>query len=144
MIALLLQLISCAFMTGVIWIIQVLHYPAFADIREERFLKFHAKHSRDITFIVAPVMVLELVTAILLAWQFGFSAMTSVNLALVVALWACTFLISVPVHNLLSTGQNLTYVTRLVRTNWLRTVLWSVRLILLFVVCASVLGGSYS
>jgi hypothetical protein len=39
------QIFSCFFMTGVIWLIQIVHYPAFALIDPNKFLEFHAMHS---------------------------------------------------------------------------------------------------
>ena len=57
------QLACCAFMAGVIWVVQLILYPAFAQIQSAEFSAFHAKHSQKITFIVGPMMGLELFTA---------------------------------------------------------------------------------
>lgn len=120
-------------MTGVIWVIQILHYPAFADIKDERFQIFHHQHSQRITWIVAPVMTLELISAIALVWitPNGFWV---ANLAGVLAIWASTAFLSVPLHNKLSAGKNLLLIEKLVRTNWPRTLLWTVRMLLLYFV----------
>jgi hypothetical protein len=126
-----LQLISCAFMTGLIWTIQLLHYPAFKFIAEDQFKNFHLFHSRNITFIVLPIMLLELVTAIILAIQFSYSKIFLINIITLLLIWACTFFLSVPLHNSLSGSMNINVIDRLVLTNWPRTFLWSMRLILL-------------
>jgi len=55
------------FMTGLIWFVQVVHYPLLAEVGEREFARFHELHSRRVTWIVPPVMAVELVTALVLA-----------------------------------------------------------------------------
>jgi hypothetical protein len=43
-----------------------------------------------------------------------------------------TFLVSVPLHNLLQKERNSKIIERLILTNWPRTILWTLRLGLLF------------
>ncbi len=126
-----LHLVACAFMTGVIWIIQTLHYPAFTQIRESGFKDFHFEHSRKITFIVGPMMLIELVTGVILVWQTPSNMFIALNLLIVIALWLSTGLLSVPQHNRLVNGQDAKVIDRLVLTNWPRTVMWSSRLVAL-------------
>jgi hypothetical protein len=47
------------------------------------------------------------------------------GLALAALTWAATFFISVPLHGRLSEGFDTAAHQALVRTNWIRTVLWS-------------------
>jgi hypothetical protein len=42
-------------------------------------------------------------------------------------IWASTVFLQVPCHNRLLSGFDLAAYQRLVSTNWIRTVLWSVR-----------------
>lgn len=128
-----LQLVSCAVMTGLIWVIQILHYPAFALIREERFSEFHALHSKNITFIVGPVMLIELATAALLVVKFSEQKFFWFNLFFLLVIWGCTALLSVPIHNDLALQQDQVLITKLVTTNWPRTILWTLRLIALVI-----------
>jgi hypothetical protein len=119
------QVFSCFFMTGLIWLIQLVHYPAFYFIDPKSFLKFHAFHSQSITWIVGPVMGIELVTAIglcLLRTQIVY-----INLFSVLVLWALTALVSVPIHIQLAQSLNLELVRQLIMTNWFRTCIWSLR-----------------
>lgn len=125
-----IQTLSCAFLTGLIWTIQILHYPAFSYIDGGKFKQFHGFHSRNITFIVLPVMAIELLTAGYLAYGLG-TTWTWVNLGGVLLLWISTFVVSVPLHNSLAAASDPKIIQRLVITNWIRTVLWSSRLILL-------------
>lgn len=120
-----LQAFSCFFMAGLIWLIQVVHYPSFAFVDNNRFLEFHSFHSKKITFIVLPVMTIEITTAFLLC--LSWSQIFIWNFISVIALWVLTGLVSVPIHNSLTAGMDLKKIHRLVITNWLRTAVWTVR-----------------
>lgn len=134
---LLINLGLCFYMTGVIWLIQLIHYPSFLDIEPSRFLAFHEKHNQVMTLIVGPIMVLELVTAGLLAlplareggspWSQVQNWGMAANFLAVILLWGLTFLVSVPIHAKLGLGYNQVLIQSLVVTNWWRTILWSLR-----------------
>ena len=131
MIIFILHLISCAFMAGLIWAIQILHYPAFDEIHPDKFITFHTGHSNKITYIVGPVMGLELITAIILLIQKVDPLFFAANLLFLGLIWFATAFLSVPLHNTLSKGQNNLAIKKLVNTNWPRTILWSLRLVIL-------------
>ena len=131
------QFASCFFMAGVIWIVQLVHYPAFYFVQASRFNEFHAFHSSRITFIVMPAMSIELLSAGALAWTTN-EAFWKLNLVGVVALWAATGLVSVPLHKRLLQDDDSRHETirKLVVTNWIRVALWSVRAMALIVAMA--------
>ncbi len=52
-IVFLLHLGSTWFMVGLIWLIQIVHYPLFARVGVEQFVPYEREHSRLITYIVA-------------------------------------------------------------------------------------------
>ena len=127
------HLISVAWMTGLIWLIQVVHYPLMRDVAPERFPSFHAAHSAGITPIVMGPMLLELGTAVLLVvacppWLRSWEAWSMLGLSLVV--FAATAVLSVPAHGALSDGFDPVAHARLVETNWVRTVAWTLHLLL--------------
>jgi hypothetical protein len=137
-IVMLIQVACAVYMTGVIWLIQLIHYPCFAWIETERFAQFHRRHTTAMGAIVGPVMVLEMVSAVGLVWlsaenQWFWRA----NLVGVLALWGATFLLSVPLHNELERGKNLVAIRKLVSTNWTRTALWSARTMALVLLLGS-------
>jgi len=119
---------TVCFMTGVIWIIQLIHYPSFRDIAPERFAQFHQFHSSQITWVVGPVMMVQLLTAVGLV-NFrppSVSApMSGFFLGLSAAVFFVTAFISVPAHQELSLGFKEGAHQTLVLTNWIRTALWS-------------------
>ena len=50
-------------MTGLIWFVQIVHYPLFLRVGADAFRTFSAEHQRRTTRVVAPLMLLEIATA---------------------------------------------------------------------------------
>lgn len=124
------QLFSTLFMTGLIWCIQVVHYPLFEQVGREQFVNYMHDHQRRITWIVLPVMLVELVSGIALIGTSAGSErpLTVVGGAILLAvIWLSTFVVQVPRHTLLLGGFNSAVIRQLVWTNWLRTACWSTR-----------------
>ena len=122
--------ISTSVMVGIIWVIQLLHYPSFHFINEKKYVEFQYFHMRRISFIVIPAMLLEFASASLLAYFFR-SSLTIILLALLLGIWGITFIFFTNMHQKLTTGYDQTTVDTLVKINWSRTALWSLRLIIL-------------
>lgn len=132
-----LQILSCFFMTGVIWTIQIVHYPTFGFTREQ-FDEFHKFHSNRITWVVLPMMAVELLTASLIVYS-NISVLWLSNLLGVLATWVATGLVSVPLHRRLSKTFEVEAAQKLVATNWIRTSIWSVRSISFLVLLSDLL-----
>ena len=133
----LVNFIATLFMLGIIWFVQIVHYPLLALIGESNLPGYEQKH-RALTFrIVAPLMFVEGLTAALLLLQpprgVPREILVVAALVLVVA-WASTAFIQVPCHQKLSNAYDVATIRRLVRTNWIRTTAWSVRSLLLAVI----------
>lgn len=126
---LLASLVLAALLTGLIWTIQVVHYPALADVGAADLHAFHANHSARITVLVGPLMLAEAGLAVaLLGAAPGVIGLA--QLALVGLIWASTFFVQVPLHGRIAAGEAAA-ITTLVATNWVRTVAWSARTALL-------------
>jgi len=120
-------------MTGVILVVQLVHYPLFHYVDPASYEAFQAEHMRRITWIVAPLMTAEFGAAILIVWAppLGVPAWQAwTGLGLVLCIWATTGLVQVPVHRRLTDGFDAAAHRRLVRTNWLRTGAWTLRAVL--------------
>ena len=140
---LLANLSTTLFMVGVIWFVQVVHYPLFSRVGGEGFALYSEVHSRLTTYVVGPPMLAEAATALLLVFRRpaeipSWSAL--VGLALVGMIWASTALLQVPRHTALGSGFDRAALSGLVLTNWLRTVAWSVRGALVLWMTARALG----
>lgn len=120
---------SALFMTGLIWCIQVVHYPLFEKVGKEMFSEYHNLHSMRITYIVLPVMLAEILTGFLLLGDTEYlSPILSMTLfGMILGIWASTFFLQVPYHGKLSGGMNPEDIHALVNTNWIRTILWTLR-----------------
>lgn len=123
---------ACVFMTGLIWVIQLVHYPSFKFTDKIQFADSHAFHTKMITFIVGPVMLFEITTGLLLLFQTIFFFEYLLNFALLILIWLATAFLSVPFHNRLAEKFDSLTVQRLIKSNWLRTCFWSARSALLF------------
>ena len=125
-------------MFGVIWIVQLVHYPMLVGLNQIEFNSWHEFHARRISFIVAPLMVFELGASLAAVYFQGAGDRFNANLilaALTVGVWASTFLLSVPLHDQLAkSGYNLKVLSKLVQTNWIRTVLYTCKLCLMIFV----------
>ncbi|MEL7473766.1 MAG: hypothetical protein AAGK04_10655 [Planctomycetota bacterium] len=115
------------FMVGLIWFVQIVHYPLMRTVGVPRWLEYEARHTARTTWVVAPTMFVELGTAVLLAWQFRSDAWSWIAFAALGLVWAATFLWLVPLHGRLSRGHDEKLIVALARANWLRTILWSGR-----------------
>ena len=121
------------FLTGVVWVVQTVHYPIFRFLDEQRFAEAHALHTSRITPVVAPAMIAELISAFILVIMPPSGVpqlLMAAGLALVAVVWLSTFLIQVPLHSRLSRRHSLEEVRRLVMGNWIRTSAWSFRSVL--------------
>ena len=135
-----LHFACCSLMVGVIWVVQLILYPAFAQVIPSQFQVFHRNHSQKITFIVGPVMLIELCSALALVYFSEGSVFFIFNLLALVLIWLCTFFLSVPLHTELEQGQDSQKISQLVKTNWPRTLLWSFRFIGLLIYFSATFG----
>ncbi len=119
-------------MTVVIWFVQLVHYPLFASVGSNKFVEYAHGHGTRISWIVMPLMLVELGTALwLLIRSSELKIYWAAGLILLIAIWASTFLVQVPLHNKLSQGFNSEVIETLVSTNWIRTIAWTARLALM-------------
>lgn len=126
------HVLACLIMVGVIWSVQIVHYPAFKYIDEDSFKDFCTFHQKRISYIVMPLMMIEVFSGGYL-WVFQLKDVAlSINFFGLVLTWLSTFLLSMPLHSkLVSEGKDLDKISSLVRTNWPRTLLWTLRAMLL-------------
>jgi uncharacterized membrane protein len=134
-VALLLSVhaIATAAMAGLIWFVQVVHYPLFRSVGAEGFVAYEVAHSRLTSFVVGPFMAVEGVCGLILFfWPpdelgriYGF-----VGCVLLAIVHASTIFVQVPKHGQLSKAYDPTVVDALVATNWIRTIVWSARAVL--------------
>jgi hypothetical protein len=130
---LLIHLFACFAMTGIIWLVQLIIYPFFKLVGKNEFHSFHQFHMKQMTIIVAPLMLLELLTAIILLFNHR-EPIYFFNLISVASLSILTFFKNVPLHHKLiydlPKSKN-----DLILWNWPRTLIWTLRSFVLFYLC---------
>lgn len=126
---LLLHALSTIMMTGLIWFVQVVHYPLMSRVGKDSFVQYEDAHTRLTTLIVGPLMLVEMLSALYLLRlvdQLGWVP-PILGMVCLAVIWTSTAFVQVPCHRSLSQGYEPKAHRRLVRTNWIRTILWSVR-----------------
>jgi len=134
-LAAVLHFAATAYMTGLIWFVQVVHYPLFAAVGESGYAAYQKRHMALTTVVVAPGMLVEAASALwilALALPAGGApaALAAAGAALLAIVWGSTFFVQVPCHTRLGDGFDARAHRRLVRSNWIRTIAWSARLVI--------------
>ena len=117
---------SCA-LVGLIWTIQVVHYPLLKQVGPNEFFAYHERHMSLITWLVGPLMLAELGSAGLLLFLGERSLFFVVSLMALVLIWLCTAFCQIPLHEKLTSAYDVDTIDRLVRTNTWRTLCWTIR-----------------
>ncbi len=129
-IALLAQLGTTLPLVGLIWFVQVVAYPQFARVDVASFPAYHAAHATLISYLVGPLMLVELGACLLMVVARPPAVSMTVaivGLGLCALAWVVTGLVSVPLHETLGRGFDVSAHARLVSSNWLRTLAWTAR-----------------
>lgn len=129
-IFLVVNLLATWTMVGVIWFVQVVHYPLLSVVPVESAASVAVEHQRRTGWVVGAPMALEGVSTLALlfmvpqgvAWFVPWLA----GIPLAVALGATIFL-SVPRHERMARDPDIEVGRELVTTNWVRTIAWTSR-----------------
>lgn len=130
LLILLVNVVSTLYMFGLIWMVQVVHYPLFNAVGTDQFVVYQRRHMRLTTFVVGPPMLLEAFSSVLLLW-FPLPnvsiALVSIGVAMIFVIWLSTAFAQVPCHQKLESGFNSAAHRWLVTSNWVRTLAWTAR-----------------
>ena len=131
---LVLHLIATSVMVGVIWVIQLVHYPSFHFIELKQYTTFQRFHMSRISYVVIPAMLTELFTLILIVISMDqIDNLVLASAILLIFIWLMTAVFFSGVHQRLTQGYEQTVVDKLVKLNWGRTLFWTLRLLLIFI-----------
>ena len=94
-------------MLGVSLITHFVTYPSFKLIKSSIFPVFHKSYTSKMLLIVAPIMILELISSILLVIFDVYDNDTEIALLItLILIWFLTFFTIVPIHNKLAVNYN--------------------------------------
>ena len=131
-----ISLFTNLIMVGVSLITHFVTYPSFKLIKSSSFFEFHKSYTKKMLFIVAPVMILELISSLLLVIFDISDNHTEIGLLItLILIWLLTFFNIVPIHNKLTVNYNKDLNQKLIKLNGLRTILWILKLILFIGFC---------
>jgi hypothetical protein len=116
---------SASAMAGIIWYVQLVHYPLFAEVGADTWFVYHADHEHRTGWVVAPLMVVELGSASAIVIVGGHGALAVAGLLLAAMTWVITFALAVPLHRRLNVAREAATLQRLVNVNWSRTAVWT-------------------
>ena len=129
------------YLVGLIWLVQCVHYPLFRLVGEGGFAEYQKRHQLWITFVVGPPMLIEALTSVLVLFflsSYELLWLHSVGIGLVFVIWLSTGFVQVPCHAKLEKGFDPIAHRRLVRTNWIRTIAWTLRgILMIYLIVAS-------
>ncbi len=122
------HLVATVFMVGLIWFVQVVHYPLFNRISGDASIQYATEHQRRTAWVVGLPMLVEGITTLWLFFDpinghhlplLGGPALLNIHLS--------TIFLQIPLHKKLSRGYEREVVRKLVATNWIRTIGWTIR-----------------
>ena len=129
-IAAVAQVVGSVGMFGVIWMVQIVHYPLMRFVSGEQFARFETAHRTRISWVVGPLMAVEgvCVLAFLFAppaglpWWLPWAGAGVEAIAI-----GTTAFVSAPLHERLNAHFDTATLDRLIATNWIRTIAWTGR-----------------
>jgi hypothetical protein len=129
--ALALHLASTWMLAGLIWVVQILAYPQFRRVPPAEFVAYHLAHCWRIGFLVAPLLAVEALSATWLLYRGHREGPFLLSISLIPVIWLSTAVLQAPLHTKLMAGFDPELIRRLILSNWLRTLAWTARGVLL-------------
>lgn len=124
-----IEVLKIVFDTGLfvlIWMVQLVIYPGLCYYNDVDIKRWHQVYTKRITIIVLPLMLGQLVVYV--TDSYLSPSFESIGLLVLVLLnWGLTFLLAVPLHNVIGSAASCQQERQqLVKVNWLRTALWTI------------------
>jgi hypothetical protein len=142
-----LSLLVCLFFTlyntGVIWVLQLNHYPLYAKVGQQEFRDYMTAHNGRILLPIVLPSLAAFISSLLLLWQRPVE-IPSWSVWLVNAANAATLLSTIFVQGkahqaLADDGYSEILIQRIITTNWIRTAAWTINGLLLLWMTATVI-----
>lgn len=107
-----------------VWLVQVIIYPSFAQIDKEKLHSWHRLYTQKVLYFVGPMMFIQ---TGLIAWQFLMDPLAFLADGLLLAgIWINTFLIAIPIHASIDREKTLEgLLPKLLRVNFWRSLMWT-------------------
>jgi len=129
------------FLVGLIWTIQLVHYPSFSSIDPASYSSFQKRHMDRMGQLVGLPWLIEgicVLALFLLAPDGRIRLLATLGGLLEIVVIGVTIRASIPAHDALSHGFDESAHRRLLRSNWWRTAAWTTRGIIALIVLTSI------
>lgn len=130
-------------MVGLVWFVQLVHYPLYGSVGADQFIEYEHQHMRRTGWAVGLFMPVEGVTGV---WLVAIvppgvsSGLVLLGLALLIVIWVSTAIAQAPTHFRLAKGYDAALGRRLVLSNWIRTAAWTARGVLVLIMTSQTIG----
>jgi len=132
---LIINLTAAAFLAGLMWFAQIVHYPLFTSIEKKSFIEYSILQLKRTNYLFYIPMLLE--GAFSLLFIFDYPNVVSefvpiICLAISTGAWLISFGKIAPLLDKLNDeGLDKEVVEELVKLNWVRTLCWSLKVLIL-------------
>lgn len=126
---LIIHIFTTFFMAGLCWFVQIVHYPLFLEIKTEEFPNYERKNAVT-GYVTVPTMIIELLTGLYLLYALP-SWLTISNVLFLGMIWLSTMIFQVPMHLQLMQIASPEKINKLISTNWIRTISWTIRSVIM-------------
>ena len=129
------QFVLTWMLVGLTWFVQLVHLPLLKKIKEG-FVEYERSYLKRVSFLVGPLMFFEVISAVFLfrlAKRGMESHLATTNLIALIVIWLSIFLFQVVLHQKLSIRFSRKTLDALVATNWVRTILTTLKGIVMLV-----------
>ena len=116
----------CLALACLVWLIQLVVYPAFKAIDPVQFGAWHLRYTTTVTRLIGPLILLQ--TGGVAVRRGSLTESTPLWIAectLTLLAWLATGAISVPLHRKLQKERSERLIHILIQTNWIRTIAWT-------------------
>ena len=129
-------------MTGLIWFVQVVHYPLLSQFGSSQSVDVAHEHQRRTSWVVGLPMATEGITTLILlvnAPDDVTSVLPWIGAVLLAVALGSTVFLSVPLHSRMAASHSDEVGRKLVVTNWPRTFAWSARSVVCLIMLVQVI-----
>lgn len=127
------HVVATWFMVGMIWTIQTVHYPLFADVGPESYVQYQAAHVDRIGPLLVVPWLVEGLTLLALMWLAFLRSRHSLRVPVAIGAVSMAVVLvisgfwSAPAHGELAEGFDAAVHDRLMTANLVRTLAWTLR-----------------
>lgn len=133
---LIFQILSCVSLLGLLWFIQLIHYPLLNRIKEG-FVQYERESLKRATYLTGPLMVFDFVLSLFLIAYENTDILiffACIHLVLGILYWLWTFLFQLQRHQKLTVGYSKKALGKLITSSWFRLIIWTIKSLVLLVI----------